>query len=237
MILQSRRLILSSLGFLVLTFLGQPLWTALHGALAKLPSRTDLLTTASAPVRDIAWKSSSVGSGQSFGEPPIYFEPNVGQTDAQVKFIARGSGVTTFLTATDAVLALPVTLHPHERGNPVALTALPQPDPIGKSVASLGRFIRGFGMAELEASPPSSKFERTQSAIANRQSAISMKLVGANPKAQSEGFDRLPGISNYFIGNYPSKWRTNVPHYAKLRYHEVYPGIDLAYYSLRLNEL
>ena len=43
-----------------------------------------------------------------------------------------------------------------------------------------------------------------------------MKLVGANPKARSEGLDRLPGISNYFIGNDPAKWRTSIPHYAKV---------------------
>ena len=58
-----------------------------------------------------------------------------------------------------------------------------------------------------------------------------MKLVGANLGATIEGLDRLPGISNYFIGNDPKKWRTNIPHYAKVRYREVYPGIDLVYYG------
>ena len=39
---------------------------------------------------------------------PLRFEPNVGQMDAQVKFIARGrSGSTLFLTGTAALLALP----------------------------------------------------------------------------------------------------------------------------------
>jgi hypothetical protein len=58
-----------------------------------------------------------------------------------------------------------------------------------------------------------------------------MKIVGANPSAQIEGLDRLPGISNYFIGNDPAKWRTNIPHYAKIRYRDIYPGIDLVYYG------
>lgn len=37
---------------------------------------------------------------------PLSFEPNQGQTDSRVKFLARGSNYTLFLTAHDAVLAL-----------------------------------------------------------------------------------------------------------------------------------
>ncbi|HXP86428.1 MAG TPA: SBBP repeat-containing protein [Bryobacteraceae bacterium] len=58
-----------------------------------------------------------------------------------------------------------------------------------------------------------------------------MKLVGANPGAKVRGTDELPGKSNYFIGNDPTKWRTNVPSYAKVRYEGVYSGIDLVYYG------
>src|SRR6185295_2469207 len=45
------------------------------------------------------------------------------------------------------------------------------------------------------------------------------------------GVDELPGKANYFIGNDPSRWRTNVPTYAKVRSNGVYPGIDLVYYG------
>ncbi|MGH9431204.1 MAG: SBBP repeat-containing protein, partial [Terriglobia bacterium] len=58
-----------------------------------------------------------------------------------------------------------------------------------------------------------------------------MKLVGANAKARVTGLAELPGKSNYFIGNDPKKWRTNVPNYARVRYQNVYPGIDLVYYG------
>jgi hypothetical protein len=44
-----------------------------------------------------------------------------------------------------------------------------------------------------------------------------MKLVGANPNPEVVGENELPGKSNYFLGNDPSKWRTNVPTYAKVR--------------------
>lgn len=58
-----------------------------------------------------------------------------------------------------------------------------------------------------------------------------MKLIAANPKAAVEGLDKRPGVSNYFKGNDPSKWLTNIPNYAKVRYHDIYPGIDLIYYG------
>jgi hypothetical protein len=41
----------------------------------------------------------------------------------------------------------------------------------------------------------------------------------------------LPGKSNYFIGSDPKKWRTNVTNYAKVKYANVYPGVDLVYYG------
>ena len=43
---------------------------------------------------------------QTYGRLPLSFEPNVGQTDEQVKFLSRGRGYTMLLTANEAVLAL-----------------------------------------------------------------------------------------------------------------------------------
>jgi hypothetical protein len=60
---------------------------------------------------------------------------------------------------------------------------------------------------------------------------LRVKLAGANPAARIEGLDERPGRSNYFIGNDPAKWRTDVPQYAKVRYRDVYPGVDLVYYG------
>ena len=60
---------------------------------------------------------------------------------------------------------------------------------------------------------------------------VEMEIVGGDQHAKAEGLDRLPGNSNYFIGNNPSLWRRNVPHFARVRYDDVYPGIDLVYYG------
>ncbi|MBI3950422.1 MAG: SBBP repeat-containing protein [Acidobacteria bacterium] len=43
---------------------------------------------------------------ETYGTLPLTFEANQGQTDDQVKFLARGNGYTMFLTSTEAVLAL-----------------------------------------------------------------------------------------------------------------------------------
>jgi hypothetical protein len=65
--------------------------------------------------------------------------------------------------------------------------------------------------------------------------AFRMTLAGANPKATVTGLEELPGKSNYFIGNDPTKWRTNVPTCAKVKYQNVYRGIDLVYYGTHSN--
>jgi hypothetical protein len=59
------------------------------------------------------------------------------------------------------------------------------------------------------------------------QTAVTMRLVGANADAPSGGLEELPGKVNYFIGNDPTRWRTDVPTYARVMTRNVYPGIDI----------
>ena len=46
------------------------------------------------------------------------------------------------------------------------------------------------------------------------------------------GLDPVAGYTSYFIGNDPSRWRTAVPRFARVRYEQVYPGIDVVYYGV-----
>ncbi len=64
-----------------------------------------------------------------------------------------------------------------------------------------------------------------------RRDVLRMRLLGARTTPQVEGADELSVRSNYFIGNDPKKWRTDVRQYAKVKYTGVYPGIDLIYYG------
>jgi hypothetical protein len=71
----------------------------------------------------------------------------------------------------------------------------------------------------------------TTAAIHVDGSPIVFTLERANANSRGEALDRLPGVSNYYLGNDPKKWRTDVPHFARVRYHDVYPGIDVIYYG------
>ncbi len=150
----------------------------------------------------------------NYGRLPLSFEANRGQADGRVKFLSRGRGYTLFLTADEAVLALKSHQSP--------------------AVSSQSHPAKDTG--------PRTTDRRLGGSIDNHQSRIDnasslaptvlrVKLAGAKPAPEVTGLDELPGKSNYFIGNDPAKWRANVPNYAKVRYEEVYPGIDLVYYG------
>jgi uncharacterized repeat protein (TIGR01451 family) len=155
---------------------------------------------------------------QNILQSPMSFESNQGQTDPRVKFLSRGSGYTLFLTSSEAVLAL-------STANP------PLP-------AQLRNTTSGFGsnpgnplsVGYLDRTPqPSPATVKPQPAP--REDVLQMRLVGANSAPQVSGLDKTAAKSNYYIGNDPSKWRTNVSNYAKVHYAGVYPGVDLIYYG------
>jgi len=137
----------------------------------------------------------------SYAALPLAFEQNQGQTDAQVKYMARGDGYTLFLTANDAVFSL----HSHSTESATSATR------------------RG---AELGA-----KNSGRRSAKNDSTAVVRMHLAGGNSLAKVSASGPLPGRSNYFLGNDPGKWRTDVPHYARVSYQDVYPGVNLAFHG------
>ncbi len=129
---------------------------------------------------------------RNYGHLPLTFEANQGQAAGQVKFLSRGHGYTTFLTAGAMVL-------------------------------------------NLRASRVESTSNKNGSQAASSQSStratLQFRLIGANSNPRVVGEDPQSGRVNYFIGKDPSKWYTNVPTYGKIRYKNVYPGIDLIFYG------
>ena len=76
-----------------------------------------------------------------------------------------------------------------------------------------------------------SNIDRVAGRESSASSVLRMKLMGAQAPTTIEGLKELTGKSNYFIGNDSTKWLTQVPTYAQVRYQNAYPGIDLVYYG------
>jgi hypothetical protein len=148
---------------------------------------------------------------------PLHFEPNEGQADAAVQYLARGAGYTLFLTPGEAVLSL---RPPSER--PAGRPGAPAPA-VAQDAAGSASAARGQDMAD--GGPDQS------AALSPRPAVVRMQLVGADAGAAAEARDALPGKMHYYSGNDPARWRTNVPTYARVQYRDVYPGIDLVYYG------
>ncbi|MDQ1388150.1 MAG: hypothetical protein QOF56_1604 [Acidobacteriaceae bacterium] len=84
---------------------------------------------------------------------PLAFEQNEGQTDPQVKFLARGNGYTLFLTANDAVFSLHA--RPMARKSPTMSGGnLPQRGhtPEGSDAVVRMHLVGGNSMASVEGS-------------------------------------------------------------------------------------
>jgi hypothetical protein len=62
-----------------------------------------------------------------------------------------------------------------------------------------------------------------------RDGVLRMKMQNGQRPTRVEAFDPRFGKSNYLIGSDRSKWVTEVPHYGKVRYQDVYPGVDVIY--------
>ncbi|MHC4850514.1 MAG: DUF7948 domain-containing protein [Planctomycetota bacterium] len=57
--------------------------------------------------------------------------------------------------------------------------------------------------------------------------ALRMRFDGVGNAPELRPGPRLPGVYNYFLGNDPSRWRSEVPGYAWLQYADMYPGVDV----------
>lgn len=66
-------------------------------------------------------------------------------------------------------------------------------------------------------------------------SVIRFELQGRTKDARLQGEDRVAGTTNYFYGDrsakFAARYITNVPSFARVRQPEVYPGVDVLYYS------
>jgi hypothetical protein len=141
----------------------------------------------------------------AFGNLPLTFEPNQGQADAQVKYMTHWHGYNLFLTSKEAVFTMPIGPQ-----NSALLDLLRQKQNGPSAMTRSG--------SDLAASP-------------NAESVLRMTMPGANPQPVITSEDQQPGVKNYFIGNDPKNWHTDIPAFARVRYRDVYPGVDVIYHG------
>lgn len=67
--------------------------------------------------------------------------------------------------------------------------------------------------------------------ITVRSHAYSVNFIGANPKAQIVADKPVYTQNNYFIGSDPSKWISGANLYQAVTIKNIYPNVDLRYYS------
>ncbi len=65
----------------------------------------------------------------------------------------------------------------------------------------------------------------------NVPAVLRMQLAGANSAPAFTPLEMLPGKSNYFIGNDPKGWHTNIAQYRKVLESDIYHGVNLVYYG------
>jgi len=194
---------------LVCAFCTLPILAAV--ALALLVFSPNSRRVAASPTGAVSANASRPATGAtaersrvqaSYAALPLAFEQNQGQTDSQVKYLARGNGYVLFLTSNDAVFSLRA--------------------PTAKGTNSKIRRSAGMSAKQNSAQPSNEK---------GSTAVVHMHLVGANSAAKVAALGQLPGKSNYFVGSDPRKWRTDVPRYARVSYQNVYPGVDMAFHG------
>jgi len=208
---------------------------------------------AEAPHSTVPASMETVRLEETYGRRPLSFEANQGQVNSQVQFLTRGAGYQLFLTPTEAVLALRQEQRASERD------ARDERDASGKSakgeispgqVSGVRSQVSGFadqvsGDRFLVSGSDQSPAVKTQTPRPDtghptpdfQPAVLRMKLAGANASPQVLGLEKQEGIVNYFIGNDPAKWRTNIPTYGKVQYKDVYAGVDLVYYGTNQRQM
>lgn len=132
---------------------------------------------------------------------PLSFQPNVGQTDAAVRFLAAGRGGSVFFRAQGIVIARP-------------------PSPSSSA---------DHGDAETRRGGLEHRRAAQQPGADRAGSVVQIHFLGANSVPNVVGLNVQRGRTNYLLGTDQRRWKTNVATFASVEYQRLYPGIDLRY--------
>jgi hypothetical protein len=120
------------------------------------------------------------------------------------------------------------------------LSAAPPDAEVSRAKASLARLPLRFEENRGQA-PAQARFVARASgyaveltaqgpAMAVGERRVDLRMLGSKPAPVIEGEQRMAAATNYFKGR-REEWRTGIANYARVRYRDVYPGIDAVYYG------
>jgi hypothetical protein len=142
---------------------------------------------------------------KSMSRRRLTFVPNLGQVAQPTRFLAMGSGYALSL----------------EQSGLTFRTRVPD-----------GDFSAGTGS---HAAPETGQAGRPDGQGTRnlhwRLQDVHLAFVGANADAAIDGLDAATSKSNYFIGNDPARWKSNVANYSRVRYRNLYSGVDMVFYG------
>ncbi|MFQ5500371.1 MAG: hypothetical protein ACE5FH_11945, partial [Candidatus Zixiibacteriota bacterium] len=158
----------------------------------------------------------SVEVTRNIASKPLAFTANQGQWDQQVMFQTSAGGATMWFTSNSATYQFTRRVGTN---NNVPFSIVDK------------RYGIGAGGRQTSRSAPDDVLGRHHQPDSIESIAIKASFIGANPNPQIVGLEELEYKCNYFIGNDPNKWHTDVPNYSAVVYEQVYDGIDLKYYG------
>lgn len=140
-------------------------------------------------------------SGEVLGRLPLVFEP----LDGQGAFLAMGTGAEYLLSPAGVTIRWADASPP---GPSKAASGGPR-DPLPNRQDTPNRPLPAQGQVH----------------------SIRLYFEGADARAVLAPLEELPGKVNVIAGSDPSRWRTGIPTYGKVRCQGLYPGIDLVFYG------
>jgi len=64
-----------------------------------------------------------------------------------------------------------------------------------------------------------------------QETVLRLHFVGANAAVKLSAEDPLSSTASYVVGRDPTAWHASIATYQRIVYHDIYPGIDLAYHG------
>jgi beta-propeller repeat-containing protein len=176
----------------------------LPAAVNPAPQPVPVVPGNSLPATKSAATLSTTQAQQAMAHLALGFEANQGQYNAPIQFMTRAADYTFFLTPGEAVYGL---WQPTGTDHPVP------------------------GETNGRHTPGTIRAMKDAPAATEQTALVHMQVLGGNLSAPAVGQQELPGKVNYYFGNDPNLWFTNIATFGQVAYPGVYPGIDLVYYG------